>query len=79
MYGFLFPQAELRYLNTDNFISFDGGGGRFNPPPIFICDNKRKSNKFMQCVYFFGMFEGINIFHVFQLSFDRGDLSIADR
>ena len=27
-----------------------GGGGLKVPPPIFICENNRKSNKIMHCV-----------------------------
>ena len=34
--------------------SFEGGGGvEFAPPPIFICENNRKSNKIMHCVDLF--------------------------
>ena len=41
---------------------------------IFICENNRKSIKIMHCVDFFwsGSFEDMDIYHVFQLSFDEG-------
>ena len=53
----------------------DGEGGlNLPPPPIFICENNRKSNKIMHCDGFFsGSFEDMGIFHVFQLSFDGGE------
>ena len=31
-------------------LSFDGGEGAQSAPPIFICENNRKSNKIMHCV-----------------------------
>ena len=32
-------------------LSFNGrGGAQSAPPPIFICENNRKSNKIMHCV-----------------------------
>ena len=46
-----------------------GGGFSKCPPPIFICENKRKRNKIMQCVeilFFSGSFEDKAIFHVIQ-------------
>ena len=48
------------------------GGGHFEPPPIFICENNRKSNKIMHCVEFLlsGSFEDRAIFYVIQLSSD---------
>ena len=51
-----------------------GEGGLSLPPPIFICENDKKSNKIMHCVDFFlsGSFEDMGIFDVFQLSFDGG-------
>ena len=68
MYGFLFPQAELRYLNTDNFISYDWGGGRFNPPPFFV-KTKEKVIRFCTVFIFFlsGSFEDMGIFTYFNL------------
>ena len=52
-----------------------GVGGWIYPPPIFICENNRKSNKIMHCVDFFlsGSSEDMVMFHVFQLSFDGGE------
>ena len=46
-------------------------GGHFKPPPppIFICENDRKSNKIVHCVEkkcLSGSFEDKAIFHVFQ-------------
>ena len=53
-----------------------GGGGRGGskcPTPIFICENNRKSNKIMQKEKFLSdSFEDRAIFHVIQLSYDRG-------
>ena len=43
-------------------------------PPIFICENNRKSNKIMHCIKekkLSGSFEDRAIFHVMQLSYDR--------
>ena len=34
-------------------LSFNGGGAQSAPPPIFICENNRKSNKIMHCVDIF--------------------------
>ena len=51
------------------------GGGTKCPPPIFICENNRKSNKIMHCVEkkkLSGSFEDRAIFHVIQLSYDGG-------
>ena len=44
-----------------------GGGRGWFYHPIFICENKRKSNKIMHCVDLFlnGSFEDMGIFHVF--------------
>ena len=49
-----------------------GGGLKVPPPPIFIFENSRKSNKIMHCVDFFfiGSFEDKAIFHVI-LEIDR--------
>ena len=45
-----------------------GGGAQSAPPPIFICENHRKSNeKIMHCVekiYLIGSFKDKAIFHV---------------
>ena len=52
-----------------------GGGSKC--PPIFICENNRKSNKIMKCVEkkkLRGSFEDRAIFHVIQLSHDGGAL-----
>ena len=41
-------------------------------PPIFICENNRKSNKIMHCIEIFfmsGSFEDRAIVHVIQLSY----------
>ena len=49
------------------------GGGAKRAPPIFICENNRKSNKIMHCVEFFfsiGSFKDKAIFHVI-LEIDR--------
>ena len=45
-----------------------GGGAQSAPPPIFIFENNRKSNKIMHCVgkKLFGSFEDKAIFHVIQ-------------
>ena len=46
------------------------------PPPIFICENNRKSNKIMHCVEkkkLSGSFEDRAIFHVSQLIYDVTD------
>ena len=44
-----------------------GGGAQSAPPPIFICENIRKSNKIMHCVEkkknLSGSFEFKAIFH----------------
>ena len=59
-------------------------GGAQCVPPIFICENNRKSNKIMNCVEkksLSGCFEDRVIFHVSQLSYDGGGayMSITDR
>ena len=67
-YGSLISAMQQYYANTFIKLSFNGGGGvEFTPPPpIFICENNRKSNKIMHCVDFFiGSFEDMGIFHVF--------------
>ena len=50
------------------------GGGAQSAPPIFICENNRKSIKIMHCVeeifFLSGSFEGKAIFHVI-LEIDR--------
>ena len=48
------------------------GAAQSAPPPIFICENNRKSNKIMHCVEFFlsGSFEDKATFHVI-LEIDR--------
>ena len=38
-------------------ICFDGGG-RIDPPTIFICENNKKSNKIMHCVDIFSFLSG---------------------
>ena len=38
-------------INSSNFLNVGGGGSKC--PPIFICENNRKSNKIMHCVEFF--------------------------
>ena len=46
-----------------------GGGAQSAPPPIFICENNRKSNKIMHCVEKSsgsGSFEDKAIFHLIQ-------------
>ena len=60
------------------------GGGGSKCPPIFICENNRKSNKIMHCVEFFflsGSFEDRAIFRGSQLSYDGGGpyVPITDR
>ena len=49
-------------------------GGSKGPPPIFIFENNRKSNKIMHCVeekkYLIGSFKDKAIFHVI-LEIDR--------
>ena len=44
------------------------GGGALSAPPIFICENNRKSNKIMHCVekknYLIGSFKDKANFHV---------------
>ena len=50
----LISPFPLTYLNLTfdgpfSDLSFDGGGLKV-PPPIFICENTRKSNKIMHCV-----------------------------
>ena len=49
------------------------GGGTESVPPIFICENNRKSNKIMHCVEkktLIGSFKNKAIFHVI-LEIDR--------
>ena len=42
---------NLSYDGGFTDLSFNwGGGGLKVPPPIFICENHRKSNKIMHCV-----------------------------
>ena len=44
------------HLHFDGVLktrSFNGGGLNLPHPPIFICENNRKSNKIMNCVDFF--------------------------
>ena len=52
------------------------GGAQSSLPPIFICENNRKSNKIMHCVEekksLSGSFEDRGIFHVSQLSYVGG-------
>ena len=74
---------NLSYDGGFTDLSFGGGGGLKVPPPIFICENHRKSNKIMHCIEFFlsGSFEDKVIFHVVQLSYDGGGpyVPITDR
>ena len=37
-----------------------GGGAQSAPPPIFTCENSRKSNKIMQYRYFTPILLGLN-------------------
>ena len=41
---------NLTFDGVFSDLSFDGGGGAQSAPPIFICENHRKSNKIMHCV-----------------------------
>ena len=41
---------NLSYDGGFTDLSFDGEGAQSAPPPIFICENNRKSNKIMHCV-----------------------------
>ena len=41
---------NLTFDGVFSDLSFDGGGGAQSAPPIFICENNRKSNKIMHCV-----------------------------
>ena len=43
-------RLNLSYDGGFTDLSLDGGGGSYCPPPIFICENHRKSNKIMNCV-----------------------------
>ena len=43
-------EINLSYDGGFIDLSYDGGGGSKCPPPIFICENNRKSNKIMHCV-----------------------------
>ena len=79
---------KLVNLSFDGVLktpSFDGRGGRggveSTPPPIFICENNRKSNKIMHCVYLFlsGSFKDMGIFYVFQVLMGGGGLSTHNR
>ena len=50
-----------------------GGGLKVPPPPILICENNRKRNKIMHCVFkknLIDSFEDKAIFHVI-LEIDR--------
>ena len=48
----------MKFSTFNLNLSYDGGftdlsydeGGLKVPPPIFICENHRKSNKIMHCV-----------------------------
>ena len=55
-------------------VLMGGGGEAQSAPPIFICENHRKSNKIMHCVekknYLIGSFKDKAIFHVI-LEIDR--------
>ena len=41
---------NLSYDGGFTPLGVKGGGGLKVPPPIFICENHRKSNKIMHCV-----------------------------
>ena len=42
--------VNLTFDGVFSDLSFNGGGGAQSAPPIFICENNRKSNKIMHCV-----------------------------
>ena len=44
---------NLSYDGVFKSPSYDEGGGSKVPPPIFICENNRKSNKIEHCVDLF--------------------------
>ena len=52
-HAIFFPEnlvyKKFYYINSLNFLKLIRGG-RKCPPPIFICENNRKSNKIMHCV-----------------------------
>ena len=43
---------QLNLIGVLKTPSFGGGGVESTPPPIFICENNRKSNKIMHSVFF---------------------------
>ena len=45
----IFHEIQLSYDGGFTGLSFDGGGGSKCPPPIFIFENHRKSNKIIHC------------------------------
>ena len=46
-----FVYKKFKYINLmKKNLSYDGGGLKVRPPPIFIFENNRKSNKVMHCV-----------------------------
>ena len=47
-----FVYKKFYYINSLNFCELMGGGAQ-SAPPIFICENNRKSNKIMNCVEIF--------------------------
>ena len=65
---------NLSYDGGFTDLSYDEGGLKVPPPPIFICENHRESNKIMHCVekkkYLIGSFKDKAIFHVI-LKIDR--------
>ena len=65
---------NLSYDGGFTDLSFDWGrGAQSTPPPLFFCENYRKSNKIMHCVkknYLIGSFKDKAIFHVI-LEIDR--------
>ena len=53
--GFFYQKVNLSFdgvLKTPSFF-YQGWGVESTPPPIFICENNRKSNKIMHWVDFF--------------------------
>ena len=67
-----FPKRKLCFCHLT--LVMMGGGLKVPHPPIFICENNRKSNKIMHCVEkkksLSGSFEDKAIFHVI-LAIDR--------
>ena len=49
MHGLILNPKSIGVKYSLNLVMM-GGGAESAPPPLFICENHRKSNKTMHCV-----------------------------